>query len=451
MVKTTRGVVKYFNPKSNHGKITSDDSLEEIYVHISDVIGNAVILMAGEFVEFELEQGPQSLVARKLVRQQQRLTGEVVEFEKGKGIVECHSDKKQYSIYFRDFIGTDGIALCQKDIRIKCESGEELEFYAIEDERYGAKAVDIIMVDSRKPLEKFAYLPNLDQHLSRLASLSDENWNFNSSGENSPVLKNYLTYTFARLVREEKLFDEEKMVFASNSTVWNGEERIIECCCFNTGLADRFQQEVYGYFEENLNKKYSKDPKWVLKGFFAGNKGPMGQFARKPQAADYMKDLGSICDLMFNPSNKLELSYDQLLEDRENRFPESFRRKNVSDEQLVNLLDLAVKKAIKRVRRNYKTAVPQYFNHKIQLLLPLCLESDDKVDLALVVEKKDDGYISSAVLDLEKAYSNARLIAKPDREWLTIPKTVSITSGLDMLIKSEAEKLVAVETPSAVQ
>ncbi len=144
----------------------------------------------------------------------------------------------------------------------------------------------------------------------------------------------------------------------------------------------------------------------------------MAMFANKPLAADYMRDLDSLCDLLFDPDRKLELSYEHLLEERDNRFPESFKSRSISESNIINQLDLAVKKAVRRVRRNYKTAVPQYFNHKIQLLLPLCLESDDKVDLALVVEKTSEGYTASAVLDLEKAYSNARLIAKPDREWL---------------------------------
>ncbi len=376
--------------------------------------------MAGEEVTFDLEHGPQSLVARNLKRSGLRFTGEVIDFEKGKGTVECHADGKHYSIYFRDFIGTDGIALCKKDVRIKCESGEELEFYLTNDSRYGEKAVQIIMVDSRKPLEKFSYLPNFDQHLQRLAQLSDENWDYigSSSGESFPVLKNYLMYTFSRLKREEKLFSKASITYSTTRITWNNEEMEIGNACFNTGLADRFQQDIYAYFEENLNKKYCKDPKWVLKGFFSANKGPMNLFREKPEPANYLLDMDSMCDLLFDPEKSLELSYNHLLEERETRFPLSFRSKNVPESTVINCLNAAVEKSIKRVRRNYKTAIPQYFNHKIQLLLPLCMESDDQVDLALVIEKKDGGYVASAVLELEKAYSNARLIAKPDREWL---------------------------------
>lgn len=399
--------------------------------------------MAGEAVEFELEQGPQSLVAKNLKRSETRLTGEVVEFEKGKGLVECHQDGKQYSIYFRDFVGTDGIPLCKKDVRVKCESGEELEFYVTNDDRFGEKAIQIIMVDSRKPLEKFAYLPNFEQHLQRLASLSDESWDYQPlvRNEGFPVLKNYLMYTFSRLKREEKQTEVSKINYATTTVSWNGEERQVANACINTGLADKYQQDIFAYFEENLNKKYCKDPGWVLKGFFPANKGPMALFAVKPEAANYLQDLDSLCDLLFDPDRKLTLCYDHLLEERDSRFPENLRSKSISEAGIIAQLDLAVQKAVKRVRRNYKAAVPQYFNHKIQLLLPLCLESDDVVDLALVVEKKGNEYFASAVLDLEKAYSNARLIAKPDREWL-------IPSHLGRSVKWPEPKESAMELQS---
>ena len=62
--------------------------------------------------------------------------------------------------------------------------------------------------------------------------------------------------------------------------------------------------------------------------------------------------------------------------------------------------------------------IPHYYNGKLQLLLPLSLLSQEKADLALAVEKEGKRYISRTVLKLEWAYSNARLLAKPDREWL---------------------------------
>lgn len=72
-----------------------------------------------------------------------------------------------------------------------------------------------------------------------------------------------------------------------------------------------------------------------------------------------------------------------------------------------------------RVYRNYKTAIPQFHRGEIQLLLPLCLERPDRADLALVVSRVGDCYRGDTVLTLQMAYNNARLLTRPDREWLT--------------------------------
>lgn len=72
-------------------------------------------------------------------------------------------------------------------------------------------------------------------------------------------------------------------------------------------------------------------------------------------------------------------------------------------------------------RANYKLAVPQYFNCNIQLLLPLCLNDGITPDMALVVSKNEAGfYQGHTCLTLEMAYSNARLIAKPQNNWLLL-------------------------------
>lgn len=84
------------------------------------------------------------------------------------------------------------------------------------------------------------------------------------------------------------------------------------------------------------------------------------------------------------------------------------------------LLEGTINDAKRRIRRNYKTAVPQYYKGKLQLLLPLCLTSKAVADLALVVEKVNNIYRASTCLTLDMAINNARLIAKPDDEWLKV-------------------------------
>ncbi len=112
------------------------------------------------------------------------------------------------------------------------------------------------------------------------------------------------------------------------------------------------------------------------------------------------------------------LPYQHILSDEENmkRIPSEIQEvKN-----LQHIFSGAIDMMKKKVSANYKIAVPQYFNGKIQLLLPLCLVDPNVPDLALVVTKNSSGnfYQGHTCLTLEMAYNNARLIAKPDSNWL---------------------------------
>ena len=80
----------------------------------------------------------------------------------------------------------------------------------------------------------------------------------------------------------------------------------------------------------------------------------------------------------------------------------------------------AIDEVIKMVKTNYKIAVPQFFKGKTQLLLPLCHTPGSKnPDLALVIYKVDENnYCARTCLTLEMAYMNARLIVKPQSDWL---------------------------------
>jgi hypothetical protein len=87
---------------------------------------------------------------------------------------------------------------------------------------------------------------------------------------------------------------------------------------------------------------------------------------------------------------------------------------------MVTILNGAIDTMKKRVSCNYKLAIPQYYDGQIQLLLPLCLMSDNKPDVAIAVTKINNRYQGKTCLTLDMAYNNARLIAKPDNNWLTL-------------------------------
>jgi hypothetical protein len=124
-----------------------------------------------------------------------------------------------------------------------------------------------------------------------------------------------------------------------------------------------------------------------------------------------------VSDLLYDTELELRKNVDHIIDDNRDRFPEPFR--SMKDNfQLRIALEGAIDHSVKRVERNYKTAVPQYYQGHMQLLLPLCMTSQTKADLALAVYREGNVYLAATCLTLDMAYNNARLIARPDTEWL---------------------------------
>lgn len=422
---TVVGKVKYFNPSASHGMLTVESLDKDIYINVKDIEEEAINLLKGEIVEFQLTHGKlkDSLAAINLKRVRKRYTGIVLDYESGKGMVKCFQNNEEYSIFYKDFVD-NSLTHVHKYTRIKLESGDEIEFDVDDDERYGKKAI-LIFYDGRKPLEKFAILPNWDNKLASLAKASPEPWDYlNSDPENRflPVLSNYIYYTFSRLIKEERLFDEKRIAISTTEISFYEKKtkknvtKEVRCACLNTGLATKYQEEIFAYFIENTNKRSKTDPEWVLNKFCKSSDSEISSFSEKPEWANYFKEMEDYSEILYDTTLHHELKYDHILSDRQERFPSELT--NLPDSVLKDLLDKGLDKARKRVRRNYKAAVPHYYNGKLQLLLPLSLLSQDRADLALAVGKEGKRYISRTVLKLEWAYSNARLLAKPDREWL---------------------------------
>lgn len=221
-----------------------------------------------------------------------------------------------------------------------------------------------------------------------------ELWDYQQSPSGRlPILYNYLHHTF------KKVLEEGKVLFEAESAV------------FDTGLVTENKEEIYGYFQ--INRHPTSTVKWFFAGWKKKSARELTRFANLPDVANYFRDPS---DLIFDTRIELRPNVDHIIEDNLGRFPDTI--KSMQPLLVANLLEGTIKNAIKRVRRNYKTAIPQYYNGKIQLLLPLCMQMTSKADLALVVEKQNDIYRASTCLTLDMAINNARLIAKPDDEWL---------------------------------
>lgn len=236
-----------------------------------------------------------------------------------------------------------------------------------------------------KGFEHMAYFQvNWNDYTALLSEKAiKENWS-NNTYPNNGILANYLVKTY------DKLSSEINIAIGKNYAL------------FNTGLFTKYHDPIYAY-------QSGKDVQF-LTGYELGG---IGIFER-PERANYFERPEL---LIFDWHYDIDVHYSHILEDEGNkkRIPEEI----VNSKNIMTIFDGAIDKMKKKVSANYKLAVPQYFEDKIQLLLPLCLVDDNIPDMALVVTKVGNVYRGHTCLTLDMAYNNARLIAKPEEcSWL---------------------------------
>lgn len=244
----------------------------------------------------------------------------------------------------------------------------------------------------------FAFIPDVDDQLGELTELAEEeDWSYHhTEGEHPyPILFNFIRYSYRRLAEEHKIALSEDGQFS----------------CFNTGLVTPNQEALYASFE--ANRKEDAQP-WFFKGWFRRGQWELNKFLELPDLAHYFDD--PTC-LVLDGRKDLRVNIEHIIaETPRERFPEPY--KSMDDYALQIVLKGAIDNAKIRVRRCYKTAIPQYYQGHVQLLLPLCLSDPQRADLALVVERHETFYRAATCLTLDMAYNNARQLARPDRDWL---------------------------------
>ena|ERR1700678_187540 len=279
------------------------------------------------------------------------------------------------------------------------------------------------------------------------------------SQECIPILDSHLRYTFFKLKQEKRVLE-----FRDGRVGW---------ATFDTGLVDRLYDPIYALFAHNDHPR----PAWKFYDFCVPGKGHSGKklteiFDPLPEPASYFS---SNFDMLLDTGKDIHVDYEHVIMDgvSRDRFPPEFlghhvpkgfvwtdyaklpktekqqylARLSIAIEQdlqctraIKNRLEDAKALAEKRTRWNFKTAIPQYYpTHNIMsLLLPLALVSDEKVDIALVVTRNQSGsYQGRTVLPLEWAYKNARLVCRPDSDWLTPDR---VESGPERLEEEEEDQ-----------
>lgn len=243
----------------------------------------------------------------------------------------------------------------------------------------------------------FAYMANTQQMLDNLAALAEpENWDYQNtpSAQHKPILMNYLKYTYRRLAEEGKISRSDNDDFAT----------------FNTGLVTPSQEPIYALFDRNNIP--DRQP-WHFMRFVRRGEQALICFSELPDLATYYTNPTV---LVLDCSKELRVNVEHIVNDNKTRFPAPFN--TMDDFALQTFLKGAIDNAKERVRRNYKTAVPQYYASRVQLMLPLCITRPGQADLAIIAEDHGLFYRAATCLTLDMAYNNARLLAKPDKDWL---------------------------------
>lgn len=252
------------------------------------------------------------------------------------------------------------------------------------------------------------------QQLADMAT--PEAWNyerpeFQRPNQYLPILRRYLNYTFLRLQSQRKI----EITTLKNDTR-EGEVR----ACFNTGLqTSTGGKDIFAVFSKNDKAARDNDfPEWWFRGWHDSYSSMLTGFRPLPEVATYVSDNS---DLVFDTSYDIDINFEHIIEDPKNRdrLPQSLR----NDSTLaINAVRGAAAYLKQKHRNNRMMAIPFWYpeHEKIQFLLPLRLTSAAHEVLALVADKQESDrlYKIRTALTMDMAYSNARLVGKPNREWL---------------------------------
>lgn len=409
------GNVKFYKALEFWGKLNIEGQSKDIYFNYQNVQGELKALIESnnfkdEPITFDIGESSKRTGQKEAINIKLDLTkrqvGHIFSFDQERGIGNIENFNSKERIFFH----YSAIRKAYVDKYERVEIGEPV-VYSIGSNERGNCAIDILKIDERYYIQKFANFINLKQSLLDLKSISEvENWDYiKKPTRGVPVLFSYLNQTCIRLNKQNKIVKGKS---SKDDKVY---------AYFNTGLVTSQQDEIFAYFIKNPN--YSKLTEWGVQSaewnfieFNTEQSVYRRYFVEVPEIATYFSE-AEVADLIFDTRVPIIPDREHLLK-RKIRI-ESERIRNLDDEAFIEEVRDAIELAKKRIKRNYKTAIPHFYDNRIQFLLPLCFRSNKaEAVAALVVNKNENIHEAHTILSLDQAYNNARLLAKPDREWL---------------------------------
>ena len=229
-----------------------------------------------------------------------------------------------------------------------------------------------------------------------LATIAEEEkWSFDDASNS--VLHKYIKGTFKQCYAQKKILVSDDGNYS----------------CFNTGLLTGNGNDIVAMFKKNARTGAQK---WCLMGFRdITERQFLNAFSSIPEIATYTDNYE---ELYFNPDYPIILSTDHILDDNWERIKEVVP---LNKSIVKGLLVGVVEEAKKRIRRNMRLVIPQFYNNQIMYLLPIQIPvDDDKFEtMALAVElTTTKQYRANTIFTKAMAYEKARLLMKPESNWL---------------------------------
>lgn len=323
---------------------------------------------------------------------------------------------------------------------------------------------DITIFEKKLWFEKWSGFIENEMYEKLAQQTLDEKWSFGTR-EDYGILKNYLRYTFAHQ------WDKGYIEYSNNK----------QYAAFNTGLPDRNTYKyLYALFEKNEEKSNKEihslyhRQEYAFKEFVVPGRGGNGKilsnnFRPLPNPPRYFEARSAtVWELEFNDRNQITIpEYDDthILITRCERIPLDFYRypaeqstklkeildsnesssdkykkireyfkpitDNVPDDEvtvvyriLEDSLRSVISAAVNKLSWNWRAVVP-CFNPELGeacFLLPVSFCDANKPNRAMIasVKKHDDcnEYLIHTVIPLDWAYLDARLVCRPESEWL---------------------------------
>lgn len=258
---------------------------------------------------------------------------------------------------------------------------------------------------SSKELFNFAFCGTkgvFNSKLDYLAELAEkENWSVKGNTDpedTNHILRFYIMDTFDRCKKENKI------IYTSDGLY----------CAFNTGLLTKNSQDILCVFVKNDKQGQP----WKLYRFLPCDS--IDYMTKFDKIAELAKYWSKYEELYYDPSLDLQLNIDYIIDDNWERISLEIGEQ-FSKTIIKQMLNGAIIETKKRIKRNMRLVVPQFYRDKIMFLVPIDFKLNENkiVTMAIAVERMNDNqYRANTIFTLEMAYAKARVLMRPEANWL---------------------------------